>query len=497
MNNKLRFALTTAISFFGMHGAAQAELPDLVGSWSGGYTGTYSTCTGTDNDGRVAGSQVIVSQAMTINQQDGASVTGSFTTSSADWQASTFNFSAQVDDSGRFIAFTSDAGDVEAYVFNFETNTVTYNGGVEVSRIDTAGNVTGVCELTAPTTTLTGTAIGAFIDPVVDALVVAPVDEPEPLALPSSEIVNNSVVLQANVYGITNSILSRAKDALRGSEGGFKRYSSGINLSYEAETGLAAGSSYDSLSAWGGYSRTEMDNESTLTAFDGHRNNIQGGFDFSPKENVIVGLSFGNESTSIETDFNKGDYDANGYTIAPYIAYLINDNSNVDLVVGYTGINVKQSRLDLAGTQITSDFDADRLFVAGNVNLFKQFDRLDIGADLGFIWAKESQDSYSESNGNRIANRDIEIGQILAGANISYMINNYFQPYSRITYFRDVVSDDSVRSYSSSDNDDSVFSAGLRFYSDVGVTGNFEWTTRIGRENLDEDVYSFNVRVDL
>jgi len=473
-----------SMPFFLLSFQAKAELPNLVGNWSGSYIGTYSTCTGTNDT--VVGDQITVTQSITVAQQDGDIITGDFSIASSDFSASQFSFTAQVDDSGRFVAFTSDSGDVEVYQFNFGSNEVTYNGGVEKTTLDTSGNPTGTCNLTAPQTTLTGTAIPQFIVAAVNSS-----------SINSAEVVNNAAVLQSNVFGITRSILTRANRALYGAEGGLRRHGSGINLFYEEETGKAAGSGYDSLSAWGGYTRTEMDNSGTLTSFDGHRNNMQGGVDFSPMDKLIVGVSFGQENTSIDTDFNNGDYNTNGFTLAPYAAYLINNNSNIDLVVGHTSIEVDQSRLSAAGAAISSDIDVDRWFASGNLNLFKQIARWDLGADVGFIWAKELQDSYTETDGTRTGSRDIEIAQVTAGANVAYMINNYFQPYGRISYFRNITSDDSSDSFSSNDNDDSVVTAGIRFYSDVGVTGNFEWMKRIGQSDLNEDVYSFNIYVDL
>ena len=468
---------------------AQAALPSLVGSWSGSYVGTYSSCTGVNDS--VVGDQVTVAHSITVTEQNGSEISGVFSVASSDFTSSPISFTGQVDDSGRFAAQASElvddgSGREEVYIFNFGTNTLTFNGGIEKSKLDTSGNVTGTCTLIAPETILSGTSIGEFISTAVTNDTHS-----------SSDIVNNTATLQSNVFGITNSILSRASRALYGAEGGLRRHGSGINLFYEEETGKAAGSGYDSLSAWGGYTRTEMDNNGTLTAFDGHRNNYQGGFDFSPRDKMIVGVSFGNESTSIDTDFNSGDYSTSGFTLAPYFAYLINNNSNIDLVVGYTGINVDQTRINLSGATVRGDTEVGRWFTAGNLNFFTQISRWDLGADVGFIWAKEEQDSYTETDGTKKGSRDIEIAQVTAGVNVSYMINNYFQPYGRISYFRNITSDDSSNSFSSSDNDDSVVGAGVRFYSDAGVTGSLEWMKRVGQASLNEDVYSFNIYVDL
>jgi hypothetical protein len=57
-----------------------------------------------------------------------------------------------------------------------------------------------------------------------------------------------------------------------------------------------------------------------------------------------------------------------GFTIAPCVGYLFSKRGGVDLALGYSAVETKQSRTDANGNSATSEFDSDRWFVAGNLN---------------------------------------------------------------------------------------------------------------------------------
>ena len=49
----------------------------------------------------------------------------------------------------------------------------------------------------------------------------------------------------------------------------------------------------------------------------------------------------------------------------------------------------------------------------------------------------------------------------------------------------------------SNDSDDFLLGLGVRYFgTHNGLSGNLEWTKRLGRTNFDEDVFSFSLRAD-
>ncbi|MDZ7737050.1 MAG: autotransporter outer membrane beta-barrel domain-containing protein [Gammaproteobacteria bacterium] len=92
----------------------------------------------------------------------------------------------------------------------------------------------------------------------------------------------------------------------------------------------------------------------------------------SPWEAALFGIAIGYEHTDIDTGFNRGNVESDGFTIAPYAGFLLDDLLSVDATLGYTRIDVDQFRTDPAsGARITSGTISDRWFASANMNLFR------------------------------------------------------------------------------------------------------------------------------
>jgi len=301
-----------------------------------------------------------------------------------------------------------------------------------------------------------------------------------------------------------NTISARASNALqmrtrggRGTRGSVLPTAGGLTMS--GETGLNAGEGLSTLAgAWFGYSYSDFDDEFTATAFEAEQHSFLGGLDVSPWEPVLLGLAFGYESADYETTFNAGGQDVDGWTISPYLAASLSETFSVDAVFGYTAVDTEQFRT-AAATRVSSQFDADRFFWGGNLNMVKPWGNWYLSARVGFLWAREFQDAFTESDGTAVAERTIKLGQWHVGGEAAYTYGDW-EPFAGATYGRDYsrteVQVAGAGAQPANDRDDVMFALGLRYFHTSGITGALEWNKRLGREDFDEDTVNLLLRMD-
>ena len=82
-------------------------------------------------------------------------------------------------------------------------------------------------------------------------------------------------------------------------------------------SGLAAGDQASGLSFWAntGYDDWQIDDRKSES--DGYLSTVIVGADYRPLDSVVLGLSLIYEHSGIDTDYNNGDLDQDGITIAP------------------------------------------------------------------------------------------------------------------------------------------------------------------------------------
>ena len=449
---------------------AHATYPDINGTFTGNLTGT-GICAPPPNE------TVNANLTFTITQ-NGANFTGN----------------------GTFLDLNDSA-----------TGTFQFSGGV----IDTAGNVSGNVDIQADVLQ-TGTFSGTFSGNTFNlSLMFADIGPPNctfttsgtfsrtgadlivnPEITPSS-ILTAPILLNTQVTAITGSLNARTGDVLRGLAVGPRQTATGFM--WQGQSGLNAGDGTVAYGAWGSYSYSDFDNDFVSTAFDGHRHNVLAGFDIIPWENTVFGVAIGYEGSDIDTGFNRGNQETDGYTIAPYFGYLFTDTWSIDASVGYSLINSDQFRTDPAtNARITSSPDADRWFGTLNVNGFTSWNNWLISGRIGLLHARNIQESFTESNGVVIPEFTSELGQWNIGGEAAYSYGE-FEPFVRLTYENDFsMTEIGVIGgpQPSNDDDNFLFGAGLRYFGANGLTGNLEWFKRLGREDYDEDTITATVRWD-
>jgi hypothetical protein len=316
----------------------------------------------------------------------------------------------------------------------------------------------------------------------------------------ASSVVTAPVILKTQVQAITTGLNARINDIVRGIGGG-PRTGQRVTANgvYQGVSGLAAGEDGPSYGVWASYSYSDFDNDFVATLLDGHRHNVLLGADLTPRDNMVLGFAVGYEFSSIDTDFNGGEQDTDGFTVAPYFGLILSEAWNVSASVGYSSLDTDQFRIDpVLGTRIDSDPDSDRWFGTLNLNGYTTWNNWLFTGRIGMLHARSVQKAFDESDGTAVARFTTELGQWNIGGEAAYSFESW-EPFARLTYERDYsltrITLAGTGPQPSDDDDNVLFGLGLRYFSmDNGLSGNIEWYKRFGREDYDEDTFSATVR---
>lgn len=314
----------------------------------------------------------------------------------------------------------------------------------------------------------------------------------------ASSVVTAPVILKTQVQAISTSLTARINDVVRGVGGGPRVTANGV---YQGISGLAAGGDGPSYGVWASYSYSDFDNDFAATALDGHRHNLLFGADMTPRDNMVLGFAVGYEFSSIDTDFNSGDQDTDGYTVAPYFGLILSDNWNVSASVGYSSLDTDQFRTDpLLGTRVESNPDSDRWFGTLNLNGYANWNDWLFTGRIGMLQARNIQESFDESDGTAVGKSTTELGQWNVGGEAAYTWGE-FEPFARASYENDYsltrITVAGTGPQPSGDDDNWLIGLGLRYFSsENGLSGNIEWYKRLGREDYDEDTFAATLRWD-
>ncbi len=263
-------------------------------------------------------------------------------------------------------------------------------------------------------------------------------------------------------------------------------------------TGMAAGGGDGRLGVWvsGGWSQIEDDLAST--AYDGDIYNMLVGGDYQFNDRFLGGVALGYESSDVDTKFNTGNIESDGFTIAPYAGYVLNRYLTVDVSGGFTFADYDMSRNPAAGAPVTGSTEGDRWFIGGNLNGYYAVNRFTLGGRVGYLYTKESQDAFTESNGTAIANNDISIGQFRLGGTVGYQLGKV-EPYVTGTYVYDAQQEKITvspgQAAPANDRSGMDVGGGIRFSLSDRVTGGVEGTTHVGRDNFDSTSLTGNLRI--
>ncbi len=281
-----------------------------------------------------------------------------------------------------------------------------------------------------------------------------------------------------------------------------------------ALSGLAAGDDYRGIGVWSSYTYTGYDaslpiNSAVrpLATYEAKQSTFFAGIDTFVLDRAVIGLAVSYEDTDTRTDYNGGDNEAQGYTLAPYMAYSINDTFSIDAFAGYSSLEYDTTRIDnVSGDTIFGSFDADRWFIATNLNANMIKNNWIINGRVGFLYTEEEQDAYQERGPNTaraLGERNVDLSQISLGFNVAYSMDRV-EPFAGVSYYNDISRDEgndagglpaAVGATQPDDDDEFQTSLGFRYYGDI-ATGSLEWIKVLGRDRFNSDSFLATLRID-
>lgn len=257
-------------------------------------------------------------------------------------------------------------------------------------------------------------------------------------------------------------------------------------------------------SLWISSTATSLENDFERTAFFGASHNLLAGFDVTRADRYVLGVALGHEATNYTTSFNTGIEKTRGYSVSPYLAYLLSDAWSVDLLLGYGELDTRQSRTVgtglLSAVAVNSEFASTRSFGSTNLTYLAALGNWKLTGALGYTATRREQEAYAESTvlGSAVASSKQTIKQASLLGEAAYgrgAAETYFGLLYEDT--RDAQQVQFTTGPQPANDPDSVLlSAGWRYFG-KGLTANFAFMKRVAQQQVNEYGFTMMLRVDL
>lgn len=260
--------------------------------------------------------------------------------------------------------------------------------------------------------------------------------------------------------------------------------------------GQAAANDAKGINTWLSGAYTKIKSTDKGGEFDGPALSASFGLDRRFGDKTTLGFTLGYENVDIDTTFNRGFLQADGYSVGPYIAYSLNNTWSLFGMASYTWVSydVKSGTANTTGS-----FDAERMVgVAGLSGNFRKGNWL-IGPQAGVMWMSEEQDAYRDSKGTAVQGGVIPLTRWNAGGTLGYdfgKISPYVKLVGEYDSSHSAAVDLGSGVKSSNTREGAQAGVGINFNFGRGLTGNLEGSyNSLGRENL--EIYAFKGRIAL
>jgi hypothetical protein len=105
------------------------------------------------------------------------------------------------------------------------------------------------------------------------------------------------------------------------------------------------------------------------------------------------------------------------------------------------------------------------------------------------LWLRDDQDAIAGNNGNAVAQSTFRIGRAKFGGELSRSFG-VFEPFLGATYNATFSQTQNAADGPSPDRNDMLINLGARYFGADSLSGALEFSTLLGRDNIDE--YSIN-----
>lgn len=255
-----------------------------------------------------------------------------------------------------------------------------------------------------------------------------------------------------------------------------------IRVSLGNEKGMAAGDAPSKLNAWVNASDTTIGSSASASTFDGNVTNAIGGIDYRFSDKLVAGVSVGYDRVSLDFKSavlaNSG-LSSNGWMVAPYASYQINDIFSVDGSCGYADGDVDKK---MSGVITPNGYT--RNFLALNLNANYWVGDWQLTGKANYIQAEEKEATTSRMETIRL------------GGQIGYWIGG-IMPYASLTYVRDLKVSNGVISggtpFTSPDDDAWIASVGANLFSKGALSGGISYTQEFDRADSKNHTFMANI----
>lgn len=325
---------------------------------------------------------------------------------------------------------------------------------------------------------------------------------PQAELAPSSSL-TDSATLNTQIQPVVGAIKAHLYDA--------RRKKKSKSMAQHGNVLLAANGDVDSMmfsnddphggvqSLWINSTFTSLKNDFSRTRFSGNSHMLLAGFDYTLSDTYIFGVAFSHETSNIDTRFNGGNEQIDGFNISPYFAFLFSDSWSVDLSIGYGKFDTDQYRtLTVLVPRVDSDVSSTRSFVSTNLTNVVASGSWSLTSSLGYLVAKNKQEDYFESDSTFVAGLDLDIKQWNFAGEVAYNHRDS-ESYLGLIYEKDTDLDEVkfvIGEQPANDDDSVLLTAGWRYYG-KDLTANFEFNSRVGRDELSDNGISTTLRLAL
>jgi hypothetical protein len=301
----------------------------------------------------------------------------------------------------------------------------------------------------------------------------------------SGTVVAAPLILQAAASNTNNLVMTRLQNVRNPVAA-----NSVANRYQPFGAGFSAGNN-DGWNAWINGVYNDVENTFAETAFDGDITTAMLGVDYMMSDwNTLLGLALGWESTDLDTQFNNGKVDGDGWSLTGYANYMFHDNWSVSAYLGYAWLDYDLDRRDPANSALFSgSADADRWYGALDLLYHNRYGVMRLDGQMGLFYANETRDAYTETGPQSVAQPEIEtkLGQFRLGGTFGYTIEDMFEPYVRAMFLWDFNQDDipvaAIQVSPKNDETGFVFGAGLNISVVDNVSLNFDAFTELSRDD--------------
>ena len=206
--------------------------------------------------------------------------------------------------------------------------------------------------------------------------------------------------------------------------------------------GMSSGDNvFEKAAMWakGLFSKAKLD---TTNGFDADSEGLAFGFEKNVNDNVKAGVAYAYTQTDVDGFLRKTDVDA--HTLALYGEYKPAD-WYVNAMMSYGWADYSENK-NVAGNKIEADYDADTIGLQVMSGYDMTVNGVNVTPEAGLRYLHISQDSYTDTAGQKVSASDSDILTAVIGAKAGkdFVLENgmNLRPEARLAFTYDIVNDD-------------------------------------------------------